>query len=176
MNAEVNAEEEDDKPGARSDLAQAVFWLAAGGAIFYGSWTMDRLANLGVKPFSAPGLLPGALGIFILVLGVAMLVRAVRSGALQSRSAPPRSAIDWRRVLPPTAMCVTYAAVLVGHGLPFWLASWIFVTAMIGTLQFHERRERGELRRLALVALAVGAGAGIVVSLIFQELFLIRLP
>ena len=145
---------------------------------------MDRLANLGVKPFSAPGLLPGALGIFIIVLGVAMLVRAVCAGALRgalrgalkSRSAASRSAIDWRRVLPPTVMCVGYAAVLVGHGLPFWLASWIFVTAMIGTLQFHERRERGELRRLALVALAVGAGAGIVVSLIFQELFLIRLP
>jgi hypothetical protein len=167
---------EGDKPGARSDLAQGVFWLAAGGAIFYGSWTMDRLANLGVKPFSAPGLLPGALGIFIVVLGAAMLVRALRAGALQPQSAAPRKAIEWRRVLLPTTLCVAYAAVLVGHGMPFWLASWIFVAAMIGTLQFHERRERGELRRLALLALTVGAGAGIVVSLIFQEVFLIRLP
>ena len=176
----MSSEGEDDKPGARSDLAQAVFWLAAGGAIFYGSWTMDRLANLGVQPFSAPGLLPGALGIFIIVLGVAMLVRALRAGALrgalQSRSAASRSAIDWRLMLPPTVLCMAYAAVLVGHGLPFWLASWIFVAAMICTLQFRERQERGELRRLALVALAIGAGAGIVVSLIFQELFLIRLP
>lgn len=172
----MDSGEEGDKPGARSDLAQGVFWLAAGGAIFYGSWTMDRLANLGVQPFSAPGLLPGALGIFIIVLGVAMLVRALRAGALQSRSAASRSAIDWRLMLPPTVLCMAYAAVLVGHGLPFWLASWIFVAAMICTLQFRERQERGELRRLALVALAVGAGAGIVVSLIFQELFLIRLP
>lgn len=172
----MQADGEEGRPSARSDLAQAVFWLAAGGAIFYGSWTMDRLANLGVKPFSAPGLLPGVLGIFIIVLGVAMLVRALQGGALRPRSAAPRSAIEWRQVLPPTALCVAYAAVLVGHGMPFWLASWIFVTTMIGTLQFHERRERGELRRLALLALAVGAGAGIVVSLIFQELFLIRLP
>ena len=172
----MESEGEDKKPSARSDLAQAVFWLVAGGAIFYGSWTMDRLANLGVQPFSAPGLLPGALGVFIIVLGAAMLVRALRAGALQSRLPTPGNVMDWRRVLPPTALCVAYAAVLVGHGLPFWLASWIFVTAMIGMLQFHERREGGELRRLALVALAIGAGAGIVVSLIFQELFLIRLP
>ena len=172
----MNSEGENDKPGARSDLAQAVFWLAAGGAIFYGSWTMDRLANLGVRPFSAPGLLPGVLGIFIIVLGVAMFVRALQGGALRPKSAAPRSAIDWRRALPPAVLCVAYAAVLVGHGMPFWLASWIFVAAMIGTLQFHERRQHGELRRLALLALAVGAGAGIVVSLIFQELFLIRLP
>ena len=137
---------------------------------------MDRLANLGVQPFSAPGLLPGALGVFIVVLGAAMLVRAVQAGARKSLRAAPRGAIDWRRVLLPTLLCVAYAAVLVGHGLPFWLASWIFVAAMIYALQFQERREHGELRRLALLALAIGAGAGIVVSLIFQELFLIRLP
>ena len=137
---------------------------------------MDRLANLGVQPFSAPGLLPGALGIFIIVLGFAMLVRALRASALEPQSAAPRGAIDWRRVLLPTALCVAYAAVLVGHGLPFWLASWMFVAAMIFALQFQERRDQGDLRRLALVALAIGAGAGIVVSLIFQELFLIRLP
>jgi Tripartite tricarboxylate transporter TctB family len=172
----VNAEEDEDKPSAKSDLAQAVFWLAAGGAIFYGSWTMDRLANLGVQVFSAPGLLPGVLGIFIILLGVAMLLRALQAGALQARSAKPRAVTDWPRVLPPTVLCVAYAAVLVGHGMPFWLASWIFVTAMIATLQFRERQQHGELPRLALVALAVGAGAGIVVSLIFQELFLIRLP
>ena len=168
--------EEGDKPSARSDLAQALFWLAAGGAIFYASWTMDRLANLGVQPFSAPGLLPGVLGIFIALLGAAMLLRAVRAGGWQARSGSTASPISWRRVLPPTALCLAYAAGLVGHGLPFWLASWIFVTTMICALQYRERKVRGELRRLALVALAIGAGAGIVVSLIFQELFLIRLP
>src|SRR6185503_18018338 len=112
----MDSEGEDDKPGAKSDLAQALFWLAAGGAIFYGSWTMDRLANLGVQPFSAPGLLPGVLGIFIALLGIAMLVRAVQAGALQPQFTVPRSAIEWRRVLLPILLCVAYAAGLVGHG------------------------------------------------------------
>ena len=167
-------DDESEKPPARSDLAQALFWLGSGGAIFYGSWTMDRLEKVGVEPYSAPGLLPGVLGIFIVFLGAAMLVRAVRAGALESGARLLDKPIDWRRILPPLALCGIYAGVLVGHGLPFWLASWTFVSAMIYTLQFHERR--GELRRLALVALAIGAGAGVVVSLIFQELFLIRLP
>jgi hypothetical protein len=132
-----------EKPGARSDFAQAIFWLAAGGLIFYGAWTMDRLEKVGVQPFSAPGLLPGILGVFIALLGASMLVRALRAGALRPAGRAAASPIEWRRVLLPLALC---------------LAS------------------KGELGRLALVALAVGAGAGIVISLIFQEVFLIRLP
>lgn len=169
-------DEESEKPSARSDLAQAVFWLAAGGAILYGSWTMDRLEKVGVEPYSAPGLLPGVLGLFIVLLGAAMFVRALRAGALDAGARFLERPIAWRLVLPPLALCIAYAAVLVGHGLPFWLASWIFVTTMVWILQYRERKELGDLRRLAFVALAVGAGAGIVVSVIFQELFLIRLP
>ena len=171
----MTEEAQEERPSARSDLAQAVFWLAAGGAIFYASWTMDRLEKLGVEPFSAPGLLPGVLGIFILALGLAMLVRALRAGAL----APSRatgSSVEWRRIVLPLGLCIGFAAGLVGHGLPFWLAAWVFVAVMIWTLQYPERAGKGELDRLALTAVAVGGGSSIVISLIFQELFLIRLP
>jgi Tripartite tricarboxylate transporter TctB family len=152
----------------KSDTIQGAFWIAVGGAIFYASWTMERLANLGVQPFSAPGLLPGILGIFIVLLGVAMLLRGGNSSGEQ--------AIDGRRILVPLAICLGFAAGLVGHGLPFWLAAWIFVAVMIWTLQYKERKARDELRRLAAVALSVGLGAGTVIALVFQELFLIRLP
>ena len=151
----------------KSDTAQGIFWIAVGGAIFYASWTMDRLASVGVKPFSAPGLLPGILGAFIVLLGLAMLFRG-RKELLET--------VEWRRILVPLAICLGFAAGLVGHGLPFWLAAWIFVAVMIWTLQYKERKARGELRRLATVALSIGLGAGVVIALVFQELFLIRLP
>ena len=141
-----------------SDRAQGLFWVAVGGAIFYASWTMDRLASVGVQPFSAPGLLPGILGIFILVLGAAMLLRG--------RDEPAQEPMDWRRVGLPLALCLGFAAGLVGRGLPFWLAAWMFVSVTIFA------RQRGS----ALRALAIGAAAGVTISLVFQELFLIRLP
>jgi putative tricarboxylic transport membrane protein len=155
-----------------SDRLQGGFWVLAGGAIFAASWTMDRLANLGVQPYSAPGLLPGVLGVFIVVLGIAMLLRS-QPPADESGDGPP---IAWRRVFVPMALCIAFAAGLVGHGVPFWLAGWIFIAVMIWTLQYAERKAKGELLRLAALAIAVGAGASIAVSLIFQELFLIRLP
>ena len=159
----------------KSDRAQGVFWILAGGAIFYASWTMDRLANLGVQPFSAPGLLPGVLGLFIMLLGLAMLVRSLRAGALSQPSGTSLS-MEWRRIALPLALCVGFAGGLVGRGLPFWAAAWIFIAVMIWTLQYRDRRQKRELGRLALTAVVVGAGASIAVSLVFQELFLIRLP
>lgn len=154
----------------KSDTLQGAFWIAVGGAIFYASWTMDRLANLGVKPFSAPGLLPGILGVFIVVLGIAMVARA--------RATPSQTSavIEWRRIVLPLALCLGFAGGLVGRGIAFWLAAWIFVALMIWTLQYKERKAKGELGRLAAAALSVGAGASVAISLVFQELFLIRLP
>src|SRR5262245_20889526 len=131
--------EDGEKPGARSDLAQAVFWLAIGGLIFYGSWTMDRLEKVGVQPYSAPGLLPGILGVFIALLGAAMLVRSLRAGALRAAPHAGAPSIEWRRIVLPLGLCVAFAAGLVGHGLPFWLAAWMFVTTMVCTLQYRER-------------------------------------
>jgi hypothetical protein len=171
----VSEGEAEDQPSPRSDLAQSVFWLAVGGWIFYASWTMDRLANLGVKPFSAPGLLPGVLGVFIFLLGLAMLIRSLRAGAL-SRPSGISSSMEWRRIFLPLALCIAFAGGLVGRGLPFWAAAWIFIAVMIWTLQYRERKEKRELGRLALTAVAVGGAASIAISLIFQELFLIRLP
>src|SRR5688500_2492254 len=120
--------------------AQGLFWIALGGAIFYASWTMDRLANLGVKPFSAPGLLPGILGVFIVLLGIAMLLRGKK---------PEQEPIEWRRILLPLALCLGFAAGMVGRGIPFWVAAWIFIAVMIWVLQYRERKVKGELRRLA---------------------------
>src|SRR5687767_9848651 len=140
------------------DRAQGAFWVVVGGAIFYASWTMDRLASLGVKAFSAPGLLPGILGVFIVLLGIGMLFRGKKEDQAQ--------AIEWRRVLLPIALCLGFAGGMVGRGLPFWLAAWIFITVMIWTLQ----------RRLAWQALVIGGAASVAITLVFQELFLIRLP
>jgi hypothetical protein len=149
------------------DRAQGALWILVGGAIFYASWTMDRLASLGVKPFSAPGLLPGILGVFIVLLGVAMLARG---------RPPSGEKIEWRRLLLPIALCLGFAAGMVGRGLPFWLAGWIFIAVMIWTLQYRERRAKGELLRLSTVSLVIGGLASVAISLVFQELFLIRLP
>jgi hypothetical protein len=149
----------------RSGTAQGLFWIVVGGAIAYASWTMDRLASVGVPAYSAPGLLPGIVGLFIALFGATMLARRGRQEG---------EPIEWRRIWLPMALCLGFAAGMVGRGLPFWVAAWIFISVMIFVLEYRSRK--GALGRLALVALGVGAAASVAVSLVFQELFLIRLP
>jgi len=75
-------------------------------------------------------------------------------------------------------LCLVFGVVLVGHGLPFWLAAAIFVTAAILSLQYQQRKATGApftLRQFATTA-AIGLGAGIAITIVFQEIFLVRLP
>jgi hypothetical protein len=74
------------------------------------------------------------------------------------------------------ALCIVFAAGLVGHGPPFWLGAALFLFAHIVIFEYPERRARGEIKKGLLTAAAVAVGASFVVTMIFQELFLVRLP
>jgi hypothetical protein len=72
---------------------------------------------------------------------------------------------------------VVYAAGLVGRGgIPFWLATFVFVTSFILLFDWRGRAQRGERVKGIALAVAVGAGTALLVSYVFQELFLVRLP
>jgi hypothetical protein len=68
--------------------------------------------------------------------------------------------------------------VLVGHGLPFWLAAAIFVSTAILSLQYQQRKSSGQKLsgRMVVTTVAIGLGAGIIITIVFQEIFLVRLP
>ncbi len=163
-----------ERPSVRAEIVWALIWIVFGAAVFYGAWTMDRLTALHINPYTAPGLVPGALGVGLVVLGGVLLLRAVRAGdAAREAAAAP---LLTPRLLLAVALCLAYGLGLVGRGLPFWLTTLIFVFAGILAFQWPERRARGELVRGALVALLCAAGTAAGVTLVFQEIFLVRLP
>ncbi|MBL0085245.1 MAG: tripartite tricarboxylate transporter TctB family protein [Ideonella sp.] len=170
----------DESPSARGDLRQGLGWMALGVAVFIGSVTMDRLERQDVNPYTVPGLLPGLLGLAMVLLGGILALRSWRRGALQEAIAahPADQHEQRRRVLIVMGLCLGYAVVLVGHGLPFWLASAIYVTGSILILDRMSREP--EARRMSagrvLKALVIGGGAGVITHLVFQSLFLVRLP
>jgi hypothetical protein len=160
----------------RADLVSALLWMAFGGAVTIGAWRMDRLENLHINKYEAPGLVPGLLGTAVLLLGAMLAVRAIRRGALHAL-APGPAKENWARMALVFAAMLAYSLVLVGHGLPFWLVTAVFVTAFI---YFFDRERqtalgRGTGRQLAL-ALACGCIASAVISFAFQEVFYVRLP
>lgn len=173
------ASDDERRALARSELHQSLGWIALGLAVFVASWRMDRLENQNINPYTVPGLLPGLLGIAMMLLGGLLALRSWRRGALAATHAAfAFGAAAAKRVALVVGLCVTFGVVLVGHGLPFWLAAAIFVSVAIVVLQRPQRIAAGEslgLRRIAIAAI-IGLGAGGIITLIFQQVFLVRLP
>jgi hypothetical protein len=127
-----------------------------------------------------PGLLPGLLGIAMILLGAVMAVRSLRRGAL-AQATPAATAHEGeerKRVWIAVLLCAGYGIVLVGHGIPFWLASTIYVTASILIFQrlSPDRSERGLNLRSWVKALVIAASSSVITWLVFERLFLVRLP
>jgi hypothetical protein len=162
-----------------SEFVAAIGWMMLGVAILVLSLRMDRLEEQHINPYTVPGLLPALLGILMFVLGALLALRSWRRGGVHR---PPvrtlMAAQERRRVVMVIAMCVTFDVVLVGHGLPFWLAAWIFVSTSILLFQHSARQAAGEkfTLRIVLKACAIGLGAGLAITAVFQEIFLVRLP
>jgi hypothetical protein len=164
----------------KNDLYDAVGWIALGVAILIGSLLMDRLEQQHINPYTVPGLLPGLLGLMMILLGGILALRSWRRGAL-TLPVPAPSADDReqrRRIWIVIALVLGYSVVLVGHGLPFWIASAIYVTASILVLQRMSRdvNERRLTARAWLKAIVIGVASGGITALVFQELFLVRMP
>lgn len=162
----------------RTDLLSALAWIAFGALVAVMSWRMDRLENLNINRYEVPGLVPGLLGTAILLLGIVLAVRSVRRGALHAAGATaPRVPGERRYMAVVIGSMLAYAVVLVGHGIPFWLATLLFVTAFIFFFDRDRQRALGRgTGQQALLALVYGAATSAIVSFAFQEIFYVRLP
>ena len=175
----MSMESAPDQPvSARADLVSALVWVAFGAAVSIGAWRMDRLENLHINKYEIPGLVPGLLGAAILLLGLVLVVRAVRQGALRPEGAPeaPAPGVRLYMAIVIGAM-LAYAVVLVGHGVPFWLATLLFVSAFIFFFDRERQQALGRsTARQAVLALVYGGATSAVITLVFQNVFYVRLP
>jgi hypothetical protein len=183
----------------RADLIGGLLWLALAIVITVMSWRMDRLQAQHVNPYTVPGLVPGLLGLAMLLLGALMAVRGWRAGArltvastaseisaasaqAQHVAQTPEQAQAHRairlRIATVLGLCLLFGGGLVGHGLPFWAAAALFVTTAVLILQGASRKAAGVglSLRTVLTAAVIGLGAGGLVTLVFQEFFLVHLP
>lgn len=173
-----------DRSMARADLATGAVLFVLSVAVIYGAWTMDRLEMRQIHPSSAPGLLPGLLGIALAITSILLILKAARATSGRQADIPASTEpgdVDSSnpgaigRLIGAAALCLVYALGLVGR-MPFWLATALFVTSFIAIFEWE--RGGGSRRRLVRLAWAVflGIATGLVVSYGFRDLFLVRLP
>jgi putative tricarboxylic transport membrane protein len=157
----------------RADLIMGMVFALLGLAVAWASLDMPRFAERNVNPYTAPGLVPGVLGAIIMVLGTVLLVRAAMAGGWRLAGRLGDGGPGAQRLLLALVLCLGYAAGLVGK-IPFWLATFLFVSLFVVLFEWPQGKDR-RWRRLA-IAVVYGALVSAAVTLVFQYLFLVRLP
>jgi hypothetical protein len=183
----------------RSEYVSAALFAAFGLIVAVASWRLDRLSNLNINPWSAPGLLPGVVGVLMIVLAGALALQASRSSApavaepgivesavaepalaepaiAEPAIAEPAVAGGWRRTLLAMAMCVLFAGVSLGHGLPFIVEGAVFILAFIVAFSWAEWRAQRRVARGFATSLLIAVVSSAAISWLFESVFLVRLP
>lgn len=166
-------------PKARTDLITAAVLLAFAAAAFAGAWAMPTFTDRGGDPFTAPGIVPGFHAVVIGLLSLVLGLRAVLRGALRPDGGPPA---EWRTVEGASTLRLALAAALgvalvfglIGR-MPFWAAAALFVASFTILFEWPMTPKERRLRRV-IEGIALGIVTGLVVTLVFERVFLVRLP
>lgn len=154
---------------ARSDLWGGAGWVVFGLAIVVGSVRMDRFESMGAQLYTMPGFVPGMIGGMVALLGLVLMARGwARRAHEAAESGEP---LLNRRILITLALTLVYAGLLIGRA-PFWLVTALFVAAFVAVFA----PANVPRARRATLALLAGVLTSAVVTLVFQYVFLVRLP
>ncbi len=163
----------------RTDLLGALAWIALGVTIVVLSWRMDRFAQQGATLHTYPGLWPGIIGAVLCLLGGALALRSLgraRSAGWRAGGHDSGETVARTRFALGAGLFLFYALLLVGRGLPFWLGTALFVATFVLLFRRAAAPTQGASVRSVTVALACGIATAAVVTLVFEQLFLVRLP
>jgi len=162
----------------RVDLYVAAAFLALGIAIIALAAQMPTFYERLQQIYTAPGLVPALHGAIIALLAIWLGLRAVARGAFRhgpGATRERREGYSNARLAVAALLCLLFAAGMVSR-LPFWLATALFVFAFIVLFEWRERAAWAERAKPLAAAAAVAAGTAVGVTLVFERLFLVRLP
>lgn len=166
----------------RTDLRSAFAWIAFGALLVFGSWRMDRMTQQGAQIYTAPGMWPAVIGLLIAVLGGVLAWRSVRRAretGWTAQEVDDTVLVSTKRFALGAAMFFVYALLLVGHGLPFWMGTGLFVTVFVYAFRRADSAfgsSTGTPRSDAILALVCGVATAAIIPLVFEQLFYVRLP
>ena len=162
----------------KADLVTSLLLIGLGLGAVIESWRMPRLEELAINPYTVPGIVPGLLGAIIVLLGVILLVRSMRRGGLRLGAGGAWDLLrreSARRLYLSLALTFGYAAGLVGK-VSYWLATVLFVFLFITLFEWKNTSAPGQHVKAIGIALGQALVVAAAVTVVFQYLFLVRLP
>lgn len=164
----------------KADFVTAIVLLTFSITVIVLSIRMPRMEEVGANPYSAPGIVPGFLGVVILFLSIILFVRSILNKG-------HRPEVTWHkistvvkdeailRVLSTIALSVIYGAILLGR-IPYVIATFLY--GLLFVIIFEYRFDKpfqgqGKTMLFSFVQAILVAG---VVAAVFRYVFLVKLP
>lgn len=165
---------------ARADFVTSIILIAFGVAVLIMSLHMPTFAARGVNPYSAPGIVPGFLGALIALLGLVLFIRSIgrkgyRLGITGRTVREFFSAQQTLRLVITIVISVLYALVLLGR-VAYPIATGIYVFLFIMLFEYKWKSSLKSQWKIPLFAAVVAVCTAVLVTAVFQYLFLVSLP
>lgn len=168
-----------EKSMLKADLITSIVLIAFGTAILVLSLGMPTMADQNQSVYSAPGIVPGFIGVMLLLLSLSMFIRSLKRKAFAEfrEGIVPKAALSQettRRILLTVALCLAYAFLL--GKLWFPIPTFLFVLVFILLFEYDFKAALKPQIKKVLVALVIALITTVSVTLVFQKLFLVNLP
>ena len=164
-----------EKNLVKADFYTSIILMVFGITITVMALRMPVISNR----YSAPGILPMILGIIITVLSFIIFVRSLarskgRIGISGSSVKNLFADIGVRRIIATTALCLAYALLLGKIWFP--LLTLLFVFSFIIFFEYERKEPLKPQIKKVLMAALVALITSVSITLVFEELFFVRLP
>ncbi|TXT46194.1 MAG: hypothetical protein FD137_1293 [Spirochaetes bacterium] len=168
-----------EKSMVKADFVTSVVLIALGLAIIVLSLQMPTMADRNQSVFSAPGVVPGFIGVMLTLLSGSMFLRSLKRKALQEVKAglAPSDVLvqkSTRRILTTIVMCSLYALLLGRVWFPIPTFAFIFIFIVL--FEYDKSSSFSSQRKKIIVAATIALATTALVMLVFQKLFLVNLP
>lgn len=164
----------------KKDFIASIVLVAFSLSVVISSYTMPRLERRNIDPFSAPGVVPGMIGLILLCLSLILFVRSIRRNGylLLTSSAEAKESVNKgavKRVLLTLALSLIYAVGLLGH-VDYTIVTLVYIFSFIVIFEYRPQVGIGAQKKVLGFALLQAVIGAVSITLVFRKLFLVDLP
>jgi len=163
----------------KKDFITSIVLIVFSMTVVVMSYTMPRLERRGIDPFSAPGVVPGMIGAVLFCLALILFVRSIRQGGYRIFQKETGEHVQQQgaatRVLLTLFISLVYAIGFLGR-LDYSISTALYIFTFICLFEFDAGKTVAGQKRMFLFALVQALIASVLITLVFQKLFLVDLP
>lgn len=168
-----------DEDMNKADFFTSIFLFLFGLVVLIISIKMPTFRELGANPYSAPGIVPGIMGVILSFMGVILFIRSVIRKGYKIKLSYQSIKIFFKndaikRLLIALFLSVFYV-ILLGN-INYFLLTGMYIFIFVFAFEFKTKKNIFSQWKTLLFAFLEAVLIAASISYVFRYLFLVRLP